>query len=113
MVIDPTAGYLWYLDFMYTDITIDDHTTGHWTAANDNSGTDNINVLNSGWLKLLSDANVDGVAGSDQGRFVALADYHGGAFFLHDPKGPYVSAWLASTPGFVDNLGDPPLNLPY
>ena len=100
---DPTAGYSWYLDFTYTDITITDPTTGYWTAPL--LPDPYINLSNVGTLTLLSDADIDG-GGSDQGEYVALADYKGGDFFLHSSKGPYVSAWLASTSGFAG--ADPP-----
>ena len=104
-VWDPAAGYSWSLDFLYTDITITDPTTGYWTAPV--LPASHINLFNTGSLQLLSDADVDGaieVPMSDKDEYIALADYHGGAFFLHDPKGPYVSAWLASTSGFVPSL---------
>ncbi|MFB3087352.1 MAG: PEP-CTERM sorting domain-containing protein [Acidiferrobacterales bacterium] len=96
--------YSWYLDFMYTDIMITDTTTGYWHAVD--VGGDHINLSNSGTLELLSDEDVDGVYGgdgSDKGEFIAFADYKGGDFFLSGSKGPYVSAWLANTSGFVDD----------
>ena len=46
------------------------------------------------------------INGSDLGRFIALGDYHGGSFVASagpNPKGPYVSAWLESTDGFIDS----------
>ena len=98
--------YDWNLDFTYTDITIIDPATGYWHAADVGMPT-HINLLNIGTLTLLSPANVDGVAGLDNGKSVALADYMSGDFFLHPIKGPYVSAWLASTPGFYAGA-DPP-----
>ena len=103
---DPSDGYSWHLDFLYTDITINDLTTGYWHAAD--KGT---NLSNKGTLELLSNADVDGSYGSDgsdKGEFLAFADYKGGDFFFDQSKGPYVSAWLVSTSGFDD-----PLNLVF
>lgn len=111
---DPVTGYSWYLDFTYTDITITDPVTGFWHAADDNGATNNINLANKGSLQLLSDADVDGAYGgndgSDQGEYIAFADYKGGDFFLHGTKGPYVSAWLANTSGFVPDADNLALN---
>ena len=88
---------------------IDDLTTGYWTASDVGAPTNHINLFNKGSLELLSDADVDAGGLSDQGEHVALADYMGGSFFLHSSKGPYVSAWLASTWGFVDDPSLVPL----
>lgn len=102
----PATGYSWELDFTYTDITINDAVTGYWSAADVGATpTGHVNTANKGSLKLLSDADVDGIVGSDLGRYVGFADYKGGDFYLDGSKGPYVSAWLASTLGFVDDPG--------
>lgn len=104
---DPIIGYTWDLDFWYTDIIVTDPTTGYWHAAD--VGGDHKNILNNGSLELLSNADVDGDSSSDQGKFIGLVDYKGGDFFFHGSKGPYVSAWHASTPIFVADASVPPL----
>ena len=106
----PVSGHLWRLDFTYTDIVIDDLATGFWSAADVGPATGNVNLANAGGLRLISDVDIDG-GGSDKGRYLALVDYKGGDFFHHAGKGPYVSAWHASSAGFVDavdglGLGD-------
>lgn len=89
--------YDWALDFLYTDVIVGED--GFWHAPD----TMGINPTNFGTLTFLSgppDDDVDGIAGSDTGKTIGLADYRGGDFFLHADKGPYVSAWLAHTVGF-------------
>ena len=96
---DPaTAGY-WYLDFTYDhNVTITDATAGYWSVA--------YNANNYGSLQLLDNLDIDGIAGSDQNKYIAIGDYHGGSFVGNggpSPSGPYVSAWLESTDGFILN----------
>jgi len=107
-VWDPVGGNVWHLEFMYTDITIDDVTTGFWHA-DDFGAPTHINLANTGTLTLVDNVDIDGDGDPDGGKSIALADFMGGSFFLDDSKGPYVSAWLASTPGFY--VGDS--QIPY
>ncbi|MEM7564182.1 MAG: PEP-CTERM sorting domain-containing protein, partial [Pseudomonadota bacterium] len=93
----------WELDFTYdTNLTITDASTGFWSLSYVGD-----NAANFGTLTLLDDINVDGVAGSDQGKFLDLGGFHGGSFFDHGSKGPYVSAWLQSDRYFGGPLARP------
>lgn len=100
-VWDPLTVASWDLDFLYNvGITIDDSSTGFWTVDwHDPS-------KNFGKLTLLDDVDLDG-GGSDKGSFLNLGDFHGGSFFDHSSKGPYVSAWLASSRYFGGELKRP------
>lgn len=101
---------LWNLDFLYNDgITIDDAINGFWTV--------DYNANNYGYMELLraEEQDLDGLGGSDIGKFLALGDFHGGSFFDHTSKGPYVSAWLESTRSFIltnENLANNNFNRP-
>ncbi|NKB38992.1 MAG: PEP-CTERM sorting domain-containing protein [Gammaproteobacteria bacterium] len=106
---NSSNGQLWNLDFTYNNINITDASTGFWQADN-TSGTDPL--AGSGLLTLLDDVNVDGIAGNDGGRSIGLADYSSGTAGWFNiggpnPKGPYVSSWLADTQYFVDGSFDP------
>ncbi len=85
----------WEIDFLYSDgMTV--ASDGYWAV--------DYNANNFGWLKLLDDVDLDGDSGSDKDKYIALADYHGGSFVANGgpaPSGPFVSAWLESTDGFI------------
>lgn len=93
---------IWELDFTYSHlVTINDASTGYWSVAE--------SADNFGWLRLVDEIDLDGIAGTDEGRYIALGDYHGGSFVANAgpaPSGPYVSAWLESTDGFIDNINN-------
>ncbi len=93
---DPNPAPMWELDFLYSDgVTITNTDLGYWDVAYPKN--------NFGWLRLLDDVDLDGDSVSDQWRYIALADFHGGSFSDVAGKGPYVSAWLESTDGFIDS----------
>lgn len=100
---DPAGGYLWDLDFLYTDVHITDDTTGYWHAHD--VGGSHLNTLNNGTLTLVTNVDIDMNTSLDGGKYIALADFMGGFFSLDSSKGPFVSAWLATTPGFY--VGSP------
>lgn len=99
---DPATAAFWNLDFTYNDgITITDATNGYWTV--------DYNADNFGFLQLIDAVNADGIGGTDEGKYIALADFHGGSFVANGgpaPAGPFVSAWLESTDGFIASNSD-------
>jgi len=90
----------WELDFLYSDgVTITDAANGFWSV--------DMNANNYGSLKLLDDIDLDGDSASDLGRYIGIGDYKGGSFVASAgpaPQGPYVSAWLENTDGFINNI---------
>ncbi|PCJ22590.1 MAG: hypothetical protein COA96_13965 [SAR86 cluster bacterium] len=90
----------WELDFLYSDgVTITDAVAGYWSL--------DYNADNYGSLKLLDDIDLDGDSNSDLDRYLGIGDYHGGDFVASAgpaPQGPFVSAWLENTDGFIDNI---------
>lgn len=108
-VWDAATTAFWELDFTYNlagNLGITDLTDGYWSVPNTGDSAGNF-----GWMKLLDDKDLDGITGSDKNKFLALGDYHGGSFVANggpNPAGPYVSAWLQSTDGFVTSLAADP-----
>lgn len=97
---DSSTTAYWELDFLYSDaVTITDTANGLWSV--------NDNANNYGSLKLLDNIDLDGDSNSDLGRYLGIGDYHGGSFVASAgpaPQGPYVSAWLENTDGFINNI---------
>ncbi|MFT7460271.1 MAG: hypothetical protein ACI909_002959 [Planctomycetota bacterium] len=101
---DTTA--FWTLDFLYDNDDLIVYDDGYWDMPELGEEPENF-----GWLQLIGSdlmgtgIDLDENAGSDNGKYIALGDYHGGSFEPLGgpaPAGPYVSAWLQSTDGFVE-----------
>ncbi len=99
---DPATVATWQIDFLFdSGVTIMDQSTGFWSVES--------SAKNYGTMKLLDAVDLDGTAGSDQGRFIALANYLGGTLAIGGKvdRSPFVDLGLKRTDGFIDSTSDP------